>query len=65
LADLNVKGVNVGRHRVLQRGSAAVPNAVAAFLLYLRDAKGKVPQRFSEEIIMGGSGTVPFLHMRA
>ncbi len=45
-ADLNVQGVNVGHHRVLRGQSAAVPNAIAAFLLYLRDDKGKVPHAY-------------------
>jgi len=41
-ADLNIH-VRVGRHCVLRGESAAVANAVAAFLLYLREDKGKVP----------------------
>jgi hypothetical protein len=45
-ADLNVQGIAVGRHRVLRGQSAAVPNAIAAFLLYLRDDKGKVPHAY-------------------
>jgi hypothetical protein len=45
-ADLNIYGVIVGRHRVLRGESAAVPNAIAAFLLHLRDDKGKVPHAY-------------------
>lgn len=45
-ADLNVKGVEVGRHRILRGESAAVPNGIAALLLWLRDEKGKVPHAF-------------------
>ena len=45
-ADLNVQGLSVGRHRVLRGESAAVANAIAAFLLYLRDDKGKVPHAY-------------------
>jgi hypothetical protein len=45
-ADLNIQGVSVGRHRVLRGESAAVANAIAAFLLYLRDDKGKVPHAY-------------------
>jgi len=41
--DLNVKGEQVGEHRVLRAESAAVPNAIAAFLLYLRRTSGHVP----------------------
>ena len=45
-ADLHVTGVEVGRHRVLRAESAAVPNGIAALLLWLRDEKGKVPHAF-------------------
>jgi len=45
-ADLNIHGVSVGPHRVLRGESAAVANAIAAFLLYLRDDKGKVPHAY-------------------
>ena len=45
-ADLHVTGVEVGRHRILRAESAAVPNGIAALLLWLRDEKGKVPHAF-------------------
>jgi hypothetical protein len=45
-ADLNIQGVSVGRHRVLRGESAAVANAIAAFLLHLRDDKEKVPHAY-------------------
>ncbi len=44
--DLNVTGVTVGRYRILRAESAAVPNAIAAFLLYLRDETGKMPHAY-------------------
>jgi hypothetical protein len=40
---LIIKGEAVGEYRILRTESAAVPNAIAAFLLYLRDEMGKLP----------------------
>ena len=45
-ADLAVTGAKVGSHRVLRGHSAAVPNAIAAFLLHLRDETGKIPHAY-------------------
>ena len=40
---LRITGENVDGFQVLRTESAAVPNAIAAFLLYLRDQTGKLP----------------------
>ena len=40
---LSVCGENVDGYKILRTQSPAVPNAIAAFLLYLRDEMGKLP----------------------
>jgi len=40
---LAICGETVGDFRILRTESAAVPNAIAAFLIYLRDEMGKLP----------------------
>jgi hypothetical protein len=44
--ELCVRGVEVDGYRVLRGKSAAVPNAIAALLLYLRDTTGKIPHAY-------------------
>lgn len=43
---IRVKGVRVGNYRILRAESAAVPNAIAAILLHLRDQTGKLPHAY-------------------
>jgi hypothetical protein len=43
---LEVTGVEVGRHRILRTTSPAIPNAIAALLLYIRDETGKIPHAY-------------------
>lgn len=40
---LKVRGEDVDGYRVLRTRAPAVPNAIAGFLLYLRDRTGKIP----------------------
>jgi hypothetical protein len=43
---IQVKGVQVGNYRILRARGAAVPNAIAAILLYIRDQTGKLPHAY-------------------
>ncbi len=40
---LFIRGVDVEGYKILRTQAPAVPNAIAAFLLYLRDKTGKIP----------------------
>ncbi len=60
-ADLNVHGIQMDKHRVLRGESAAVPNAIAALLLYLRD-RSEHPERPPQAYFHWGERN-PFLYL--
>jgi hypothetical protein len=43
---IRVKGEEVDSYRILRAESAAVPNAIAAILLHIRDETGKIPHAY-------------------
>ena len=43
---LSVKGVDVGGHHVLRCSSPAIPNAIAALLLFIRDRTRRIPHAY-------------------
>jgi hypothetical protein len=43
---IKVKGEQVGNYRILRAEGAAIPNAIAALLLYIRDQTGKIPHAY-------------------
>lgn len=45
---LHVRGIEIGGHRVLRASSPAIPNAIAAILIALRDGSGVRPQAYFE-----------------
>jgi hypothetical protein len=44
--DLDVRGVRIGRHRILRCQSPAIPNAIAALLLHVQAATGKTAHAY-------------------
>jgi len=46
VGDLQVEGHEVGPHRVLRSTSPAVPNAIAALLIHVRDLTGLIPDAY-------------------
>lgn len=71
---LRVRGVQVGDYRVLRTKSPAVPNAIAAFMLHLRDEYGSTPHAYFgwtegnplvyalKFIMLGEGDTAPVTH---
>jgi hypothetical protein len=43
---LRIEGAEIGGHRVLRCTSPAIPNAIAALLLYIRDETGQIPHAY-------------------
>jgi hypothetical protein len=43
---MKVKGIEIDGYKILRAESAAVPNAIAALLLHLRDKTGKLPHAY-------------------
>lgn len=43
---IRVKGIQVGKYRILRAEGAAAPNAIAAILLYIRDQTGDLPHAY-------------------
>jgi len=71
---LHIRGEEVGGYQVLRAEGASVPNAIAAFLLWLRDTTGKRPHvyfgwtegnpfKFLARYILFGEGDIaPLTH---
>jgi len=43
---MKITGQRIGDYRVLRAESATIPNAIAAFLLHLRDSTGRIPDAY-------------------
>jgi hypothetical protein len=44
--NLQIEGIQVGQYNILRTRSAAVPNAIAAIMLYLRDQTQRLPHAY-------------------
>lgn len=67
---VEVTSVQVGRHRILRATGSSVPNAIAAFLLHVRDLDVQVPHVYFEwserapgenvlRFLLAGEGDIP------
>lgn len=56
--ELKIRGFDVEGYRILRTESPAVPNAIAGFLLHLRDVTGKIPH-----VYFGWSEGNPFFYL--
>ncbi len=56
--NLQIRGVEVGRYRILRTEASAVPNAIAGLLLHLRDQTDKIPH-----IYFGWSEGNPLMYL--
>ena len=55
---LKIRGVEIAGYKILRTEGTSVPNAIAAFLLYLRDTTGKIPH-----VYFGWSEGNPFMYL--
>ncbi len=55
---LMIRGVEIGGYKILRTESPAVPNAIAALLIHLRDETGKIPH-----VYFGWSEGNPLLYL--
>ncbi len=55
---MKIRGVQIGNYKVLRTKNPAVPNAIAAFLLHVRDHTGQIPH-----VYFGWTEGNPFLYV--
>jgi hypothetical protein len=55
---LNIRGIDIDGYKILRPEAPAVPNAIAGFLMFLRDETGKIPH-----VYFGWSEGNPILYL--
>jgi hypothetical protein len=72
--NLQVHGIRDGRDRIFRATSAAVPNSIAAFLIYLKQSTGCIPHAYfhwtdvnpvmnvMRYVFLGEGDTAPLTH---